>query len=91
VSGSRYAHTFVVTTTLYPDQGSFDPYNADAGNGQFANGTTVPPTDPTLAYTTWNTALAKQWLSGLKNKPTLVAIDNEIEIASGTHYDMHPE
>jgi hypothetical protein len=34
--------------------------------------------------------MAKAWLKGLANKPTLVAIDNEIEIASSTHQDMHP-
>jgi hypothetical protein len=34
--------------------------------------------------------MARTWLAGLKNKPTIVAIDNEIEIASSTHQDMHP-
>lgn len=34
--------------------------------------------------------MAATWLKGLANKPTLVAIDNEIEIASSTHQDMHP-
>ncbi|ESK83166.1 endoglucanase [Moniliophthora roreri MCA 2997] len=77
--------------TVYPDQQNFDPYNADAGNGMYPNGTAVPATDPTRAYTAWNSTLAKQWLSGLKNKPAIVAIDNEIEIASETHRDMHPE
>jgi hypothetical protein len=47
--------------------------------------------DPTNVYTPWNTSLAKQWLMGLKNKPLMVAIDNEIEIASNTHQDMHPQ
>ncbi|KAK7045800.1 hypothetical protein VNI00_007202 [Paramarasmius palmivorus] len=88
---SKDESSYSFPKTVYPDQDSFDPYKADAGNGKFTNGTMVPPTDPTLAYTTWNAALAKQWLSGLKNKPALVAIDNEIEIASATHYDMHPE
>jgi len=27
----------------------------------------------------------------MKNKPKIVTIDNEIEIASNTHQDMHPE
>lgn len=79
--------------SLYPAaQKSFDTYNTDAGDGLLPNGTAVsPPMDQTRAYTPWNTTLAKTWLSSLKNKPTFVAIDNEIEIASSTHQDMHPE
>ncbi|PPQ74923.1 hypothetical protein CVT24_003000 [Panaeolus cyanescens] len=78
--------------TIYPDQQRFDPYKPDAGNGMRSDGTPVsPPTDPRIAYTAWNTTLAKQWLAGLKNKPDILAIDNEIEIAHATHQDMHPE
>ena len=74
------------------DQQNFDPFKADAGNGHFPNGTSLSPNaDPTHAYSPWNTTLAKQWLSSLVNKPRMVAIDNEIEIASSTHQDMHPE
>lgn len=57
-----------------------------------ANGSWVTP-DPvqTRAYTPWNPSMAKAWLAGLANKPTMIAVDNEIEIASSTHQDMHPE
>ncbi|KAH9483879.1 Endoglucanase A [Psilocybe cubensis] len=73
------------------DQQSFDPYNSDAGNGLLPNGSYVTPV-PSQAnvYVPWNSTAAKQWLSGLTNKPLMVAIDNEIEIASNTHQDMHP-
>jgi len=74
------------------DQKAFDPYNADAGDGLLPNGTAVsPPPDPMNAYVPWNTTAAKTWLAGLKNKPLLVAVDNEIEIAHSTHQDMHPQ
>jgi len=46
--------------------------------------------DPTRAYTAWNPDMAKAWLAGLVNKPDIVTVDNEIEIASSTHQDMHP-
>ena len=73
------------------DQQAFDPYNGDAGNGLFPNGSYITPVpDQTNVYTPWNTTLAKKWLSGLVHKPTIVTIDNEIEIASNTHQDMHP-
>ncbi|KAJ8077241.1 hypothetical protein PM082_001669 [Marasmius tenuissimus] len=78
--------------TQYPNQAAYDPYKSDAGNGQLADGSGwVTPPDPAKVYTPWNTALAKQWLTGLKNKPTIVHIDNEIEIASSTHQDMHSQ
>ncbi|GJJ13148.1 hypothetical protein Clacol_007399 [Clathrus columnatus] len=73
------------------DQESFDPYIPDAGDGLFPNGSYVTPVpDQNNVYVPWNTSAAKQWLTGLVNKPTLVTIDNEIEIASNTHQDMHP-
>ncbi|KAF9053082.1 glycoside hydrolase family 44-domain-containing protein [Panaeolus papilionaceus] len=78
--------------SVYPDQQRFDPYNPDAGSGLLTNGSyPTPAPDPTHAYKPWNTTLAKKWLQGLKHKPQVVAIDNEIEITSNTHQDMHPE
>ncbi|KAK7449720.1 hypothetical protein VKT23_013195 [Stygiomarasmius scandens] len=85
---SKDAASYSFPESLYPEQQGFDPYNGVAGNGLFANGSYIP-NDPNLAYIPWNTTAAKQWLSGLKNTPTFVAIDNEIEIARGTHHDMH--
>ncbi|KAF5377193.1 hypothetical protein D9615_006454 [Tricholomella constricta] len=89
---SKDASSYSYPRTIYPDQARFDPYNSDAGNGLFPNGSYItPPPDPTRAYTAWNTSAVKQWLSGLANKPTIVTIDNEMEIAHSTHQDMHPE
>ncbi|KAJ7581341.1 glycoside hydrolase family 44-domain-containing protein, partial [Mycena floridula] len=88
---SKDATSYSYPATVYPDQKSFDPFLADAGDGLFPNGSSITPVaNPTSAYTPWNTAMAKAWLSGLANKPTMVTIDNEIEIASSTHQDMHP-
>ncbi|GLB36669.1 putative glycoside hydrolase family 44 [Lyophyllum shimeji] len=89
---SKDATSYSYPKSIYPDQGKFDPFNSDAGNGLFPNGSYITPVpDPTTVYTPWNTSLAKTWLSGLKNKPDIVAIDNEIEITSSTHQDMHPQ
>ncbi|KAH8084875.1 glycoside hydrolase family 44-domain-containing protein [Cristinia sonorae] len=87
---SKDATSYSYSKSVYPDQAKFDPYNADAGNGQLADGTWVTPPDPTTAYVPWNVTAAKQFLSGLVHKPEVVTIDNEIEIASNTHQDMHP-
>ncbi|KAG5636552.1 hypothetical protein H0H81_007682 [Sphagnurus paluster] len=86
---AKDASSYSYPKSLYPDQQKFDPYNVDAGNGLFSNGSSIT-TDPRLAYMPWNTTAAKQWLRSLKNKPTIVNIDNEIEIAHSTHQDMHP-
>ncbi|KAG8960613.1 hypothetical protein FRC05_006721 [Tulasnella sp. 425] len=88
---SKDTTSYSFPKSIYPDQAKFDPYNADAGNGLLANGSWISPApNPTSVYTPWNTTLAKKWLRGLVNKPDIVNIDNEIEIASSTHYDMHP-
>ncbi|KAJ3573779.1 hypothetical protein NP233_g2216 [Leucocoprinus birnbaumii] len=88
VSKDNSSYSYPKTT--YPDQAAYDPYNANAGNGKFANGSWVAPPNQANVYTPWNTTLAQKWLKGLKNIPTIVTIDNEIEIASSTHQDMHP-
>ncbi|KAJ7876609.1 hypothetical protein B0H13DRAFT_2235986 [Mycena leptocephala] len=70
---SKDAISYSYPVSEYP--ASADPFLATAGSGRFPNGSAVgPPPDPTTVYTPWNTTMA--------NKPTLVAIDNEIEIAS---------
>ncbi|THH33310.1 hypothetical protein EUX98_g939 [Antrodiella citrinella] len=87
---SKDATSYSYPKTVYSDQAAFDPYNADAGNGKFANGSWVTPPDPSLVYAPWNVSAAREYLTGLVNKPQVVTIDNEIEIASNTHQDMHP-
>ncbi|KAG6840172.1 hypothetical protein C0991_008402 [Blastosporella zonata] len=88
---SKDATSYSYPASVYPDQASFDPYNSNAGNGLFPNGSYITPVpSQNNAYVPWNTTAAKQWLSGLQNKPTIVTVDNEIEIASNTHQDMHP-
>ncbi|KAJ7062139.1 glycoside hydrolase family 44-domain-containing protein [Mycena amicta] len=88
---AKDATSYSYPKSVYPGSVGSDPFNADAGNGQLANGSfvTADPV-PTRAYTPWNATMAKTWLQGLVNKPDIVAVDNEIEIASSTHQDMHP-
>ncbi|KAF8588333.1 glycoside hydrolase family 44 protein [Ramaria rubella] len=89
---SKDATSYSYPFSTYPDQESFDPYNGVAGDGLFPNGSYVTPVpDQNNVYVPWNTTIAKQWLTDLVNKPTIVTIDNEMEIASNTHQDMHPQ
>ncbi|KAF7303616.1 Endoglucanase A [Mycena indigotica] len=86
--GSSYSYP----ASVYPGQAKTDPFNSDAGNGQLPNGSWITTTpSQTRAYTPWNTDMAKTWLQGLANKPDIIAVDNEIEIAASTHQDMHPD
>ncbi|KAJ7132681.1 glycoside hydrolase family 44-domain-containing protein [Mycena filopes] len=88
---AKDATSYSYPATQYPVQAAHDPFLANAGNGLFPNGSyALPPPDPNTAYTPWNTSMAQAWLKGLAHKPQLVAIDNEMEIASNTHQDMHP-
>ncbi|KAI0686449.1 glycoside hydrolase family 44-domain-containing protein [Cytidiella melzeri] len=88
---SKDSTSYSYPASIYPDQQSFDPYNSDAGDGLFPNGSYITPVpSQTRAYTPWNTTMAKTWLAGMANPPQIVTIDNEIEIASNTHQDMHP-
>ncbi|KAF8969727.1 glycoside hydrolase family 44-domain-containing protein [Flammula alnicola] len=88
---SKDATSYSYPASVYPDQTGFDPYNSDAGSGLLPNGSYVTPVpNQSNVYVPWNTTAAKQWLTGLQNKPFMVSIDNEIEIASNTHQDMHP-
>ncbi|KAJ7665613.1 glycoside hydrolase family 44-domain-containing protein [Mycena rosella] len=88
---AKDATSYSYPVSVYPDQQSTDPFLADAGDGLLPNGSWVSPVPPqTRAYTPWNSSMASAWLQGLANKPTMVTIDNEIEIASNTHQDMHP-
>ncbi|CCA75148.1 hypothetical protein PIIN_09132 [Serendipita indica DSM 11827] len=89
---AKDATSYSYPKSIYPNQQRFDPYNADAGNGLYPNGSYIqPPPDPNRAYVPWNTTAAKKWLTGLTNKPDFVFIDNEIEIAHSTHQDIHPQ
>ncbi|KAJ7431646.1 hypothetical protein FB451DRAFT_1197794 [Mycena latifolia] len=47
-------------------------------------------TPSTRMLATASSRAGQAWLKRLASKPTLVAIDNEIEIVSRTHQDMHP-
>ncbi|KAF8874839.1 glycoside hydrolase family 44-domain-containing protein [Infundibulicybe gibba] len=87
---SKDATSYSYPKSVFPVQGAYDPYNADAGNGVLPDGSFVADLDQRNVYTDWNTTAAGKWLAAMKNRPTIVTIDNEIEIASSTHRDMHP-
>ncbi|KAJ3126017.1 hypothetical protein HK098_007955 [Nowakowskiella sp. JEL0407] len=78
----------------YGDQQKVDPFNADAGNGVLLNGTKIK-NDPSDCYTTWTPDLLYNWLltwpQAWKDQISIVTIDNEMDIADGTHADLQHE
>ncbi|KAJ1558305.1 hypothetical protein HK096_002389 [Nowakowskiella sp. JEL0078] len=85
VSKDTISGTFPQST--YPDQQKFWQ---GLGNGVYSNGTSISAPDPSLVYTPWNTTLAEAFLRTLSPRPSVFAIDNEMDIAGSTHRDCHP-
>ncbi len=88
VSKDTSSYSFSVAT--YGAQDSTDPWKPDAGNGVH-DGSDITGNDPTDAYTTWNTDDARTFLESLTTSPRFAAVDNELDIASSTHRDCHPQ
>ena len=84
------SHSFSVAK--YGPQQAVDPYNSDAGNGVGTNGQNIV-NNPLDSGMTNTVTLQAQWIrSLLSNSVALpfIAIDNEMDIWTGTHRDWHP-
>ncbi len=79
------------SVSLYGAQQETDPWKPDAGNGRTPGGVAITWNDPQDAGTPWGVEDAREWLAGLENLPGYVAIDNEMDIWSGTHTSVHPQ
>jgi phosphatidylinositol glycan class B len=76
----------------YGPQQTTDPYNANAGIGVGTNGQNIV-NDPLDSGTTNTVTLQAQWLRNLLSNSValpFLALDNEMDIWSGTHRDWHP-
>lgn len=58
--------------TCCVDQEAYDPYNSDAGDGLFPDGSWVAPPPQSNVYTPWNTAMAAAMLTAMPIKPDIV-------------------
>lgn len=89
----------------YGKQCSFDPYRTDAGNGQLPDcSTNLTGNDPTDADVELldapgasdpaGSVYRDQWIKAIApkfgNQPHFYDLDNEPDIWSGTHRDVHP-
>lgn len=86
---ARDDHACAYSVAKYGPQQSTDPWRPDCGDGVGADGVPIDWNDPEDAATVWTLADLAAWVGGLD--PELVAIGNELDIASSTHRDVHPE
>jgi len=89
VAKDRRSHSYSVRR--YGPQQATDPNQRDAGNGRLPDGRPITTNDPTDAAKPWTSAELGTWLSGLPERPAVVAVWNELDIAHETHQDVHPE
>ncbi|HVM60364.1 MAG TPA: glycoside hydrolase family 44 protein [Verrucomicrobiae bacterium] len=89
---TKNSTSYSFSVAKYGPQQATDPYNSDAGNGVGTNGQNIV-NNPLDSGTTNTVTLQAQWLrSLLSNSVALpfIALDNEMDIWSGTHRDWHP-
>lgn len=88
VAGDASSSSYSVAR--YGAQQDVDPFNPDAGNGVLLDGTPITWNDPNDACVPWTPTDARTWLEGLANEPVFLSVDNELDITSDTHRDVHP-
>ena len=88
---ARDGTSYSYSVDRYGAQEEVDPFRPDAGNGILENGTPITWNDPSDAATPWSPDDAAGWLAGLAVAPGIASVDNELDIASQTHGDVHPE
>jgi hypothetical protein len=84
--------SYSFSVAKYGPQQATDPYNSDAGNGVGTNGQNIV-NNPLDSGTTNAATLQAQWLRNLLSNSValpFIALDNEMDIWSGTHRDWHP-
>lgn len=94
---AKYAHPFDCgcPKSLIPNQDGFDMYDSNCGNCKSGGKWVVPP-PPTTTSTAVDPAAMGAWVSYLVNRfgPSngrrIYALDNEPNLWSSTHHDVHP-
>ncbi|MBI3150563.1 MAG: glycoside hydrolase family 44 protein [Chloroflexi bacterium] len=83
---------------LYPNQQEVDPYRPSCGNGVWQNGSYVTgnnPLDTSIAVNPsfmqdWASTMVSDYGSSTSGGVKFYALDNEPELWSDTHRDIHP-
>jgi len=96
-----YGHPFPCSypRTAFASQQSFDPFDADCGNGKTPAGADIPGNDPTRTGLAAGPAWSADWIADLKARygdaagggVGLYELGNEPNLYSSTHRDVHPD
>jgi len=92
-----YMHPFTCgfPKTLFPTQDSFDPYEPNCGNG-IKGGAPLTPPAPTTTSVAADASFTGGWVTyltgkfGASNGQRIYLLDNEPNLWSSTHRDVHP-
>jgi hypothetical protein len=91
--------SFGFPRSKFPQQGKFDPYRADAGDGMRPDGKPIAPGSPEQTSIPAPPELIGKWVSKLVERDrargsrgvSMYILDNEPSLWNETHRDVHPE
>ena len=83
----------------YGAQQSVDPWDTDAGNGVYGNGTPITGNDPHDTSSEVDAAFQQGWIAHFQSTfgnaasggVKFYSLDNEVMLWSSTHRDVHPQ
>ncbi len=84
-------HSCAFSVAKYGVQQNTDPYHPDCGDGHSPDGTNIVGNDPRDHMRPWDVNEALVFMGGVATPPDVVFVGNELDIAAGTHRDVHPD
>jgi hypothetical protein len=96
--GANRSITYSYPRARFPNQQAFDPWQPNAGNGLFPDGSQIPGADPNDANTPadanfqagWVQHLMQQWGTAGSGGQRFYTLDNEPDLWHETHRDVLP-
>jgi hypothetical protein len=97
-SALQHPYTVGFSIAKYGPQQDTDPYDPNAGNGNYSNGSAITGNDPTDSSTAIAPSFEQAWIAHLQSAfgtaanggVQLYALDNEVMLWNSTHRDVHP-
>jgi len=97
-SAKQHPYTVGFSVAKYGAQQSVDPWDTNAGNGYYANGTSITGNDPADTSVAASPSFEQAWIAHLQSAFGTAAnggvkfftLDNEVMLWNSTHRDVHP-
>ena len=88
---ARDAVSCAFPPSRYGAQQNVEPYGRDCGDGRTPAGDPLRANDPRIHARPWDVAQGEAWMRSVATPPEIAFVGNELDIASETHRDVHPE